>query len=1218
MRDNNKNLIGKSLVAVLVATFWMAISLTAFAQSDNASISGYAKDQAGAAVAGAKVNIKSETRAFERNTIANGEGYFVITNLPPGNYTITIEANGFKAFKETGRALAPNLPSTVDATLQPGQVTETVTVTASVAQVQSETATVGRLVETKQVEYLQLNGRNPLFLAQIRPGVIGGALGGNSFGLSRAGLNINGARTQDYLTTYDGAVGVRTRSNGESIGTADVEATQEVQILSANYNAEYGRASGGQIRIVTKSGGKDFHGVAYDYLRNAVFNANEWGRNRNTPSGQPCDDPRFEKANHCRPNPFRYNQFGYSLNGPVVIPGLNFNKDRSKLFWLWGQEWVRQRQTANTTQRVATLKMRTGDFSELADPNNPLRVVRYIKDPLVAGTCNATDQTACFKDGGILNKIPANRLSPNGMGFIRAQPLPIPGFYTSDGNNFFQDRPTETDQRKDTLSVDFYPNERHAIKYRLALFNFINTSAFRDGTDLAPQIIDRPNQTTSINWTWTLSPTWISETLIAGSRDQVHIFVDTRGNKYQRSQYGINYPYIFPQKEIFDKVPTINGVDQFVNIDGGPYPASSTGPIYQVSNNWTNIRDNHTFKFGGYFERAGQNDFDQINVAGTPGGTNNQNGRFVFSNGTPNATNVAIGNVALGLFETYAEIGERSFTPYRGHMFEWFMQDSWKATPKLRLEYGVRHSIIQPYYSLWRNMVVFDPDSYNPAIAVTQNPGNGYITVGDLRARYNGLVIPGDGWTKSAAGRIPIAATGEYNFMFRGKSKSYSDIHVRNTFQPRFGFAYAINDKNVFRAGVGRFLTRLGVSDSVFLGGNPPLQPTVSITRGLVDRPGGTGGNAFPLVITTQDPIFKNPESWTWNATFEREIGFSTLVEVGYVGRRGLHAQRERNINQLPVGTCPAVQPNPPSPAAPFPTAGCRLIDPTTPPATGARFNADVLRPYKGFGIIRSTNNDANSTYHGLQVSANRRFDKGFLFGLAYTLSKSWDDGSGQRDVVPNAFDVSNLWGPSTFDRRHVLVLNAVYQLPFFTDKSKLTGKLFGGWTVSAISQFQTGNPTSIASGDDFAGVGPGSGPQLWLVNGDPTLKNSDKKFAINAGDPNYWFSVNQPGKTCSLGSNVFYDPANCIFSRPSPGTISTQRSRGLFYQPGFQNHNLTMAKDFYITEGHRIQFRAEAYNWLNHPNWGGADTNPTSATFGKITAKGGNREMQFALRYQF
>lgn len=1212
MSTSRKRLIAQSMSFGWLAALLLAGWLTVWAQSDNATLAGFVKDAAGAVVANAKVTIKNETRAFERTAMANSEGYFVVTSLPPGLYTVTVEAGGFKTYQETGKKLDAALTTNMDVALQTGQVTETVTIEASTVQLQTETATVGRTVETKQVEYLQLNGRNPLFLAQIKPGVIGGALGGNSFGLTTGGLNINGGRTQDALITYDGAVGVRTRSNGTSIGVADVESTQEVQILTANYNAEYGRASGGQVRIVTRSGGRDFHGAVYEYLRNAAFNANEWGRNRNTPANQPCDNELFEKATHCRPNPFRYNQFGYVASGPVYLPEKifgplgGFNEDRSKLFWLWGQEWVRQRRTDNRTIRVATQRMRNGDFSELLNPNNPLQLgVRTLNDPLTGQPFPG-------------NIIPANRLSPNGLALIRTQPEPIPGFFTSTGQNFFQERPTEVNQRKDTLSIDYYPTERHQIKYRLSFYNFVETSAFRGDTDRAPQIIDRPNQTTSINWTWTVSPTWISETLIAGSRDQVFIFVDTRGNSYQRSQYGINYPYIFPEKEIFDKIPTIDGIDQFVAVDGGPYPASSTGPIYQISNNWTNIRGNHTIKFGGYFERAGQNDFDQINVSGTPGGTNNQNGRFVFSNATPGGTGFAIGNAALGLFETYAEIGQRSFTPYRGHMFEWFLQDSWKATPKLRLEYGLRHTIIQPYYSLWRNQVVFDPDLYNPSLAVTQNPANGFITSNpnDLRARYNGLVIPGDGWPDAAKGpgRVGIANTGEFDFLFRDDvPKHFSDIHYNN-FQPRIGIAYAFNEKNVIRAGAGRFYTRLGVSDSVFLGGNPPLQPTVSITRGSVDNPGGTAGSVFPLVITTQDKVFKNPEAWTWNAMFEREVGFDTLVEVGYVGRRGLHGQRERNINQLPINTCPANQPG-------F-TGGCAFINPNNT-ALG-RFSPDALRPYKGYGLIRLTNNEANSLYHGLQVSANRRFNDGLLFGAAYTYSKSWDDGSAQRQVVPNAFDVRNLWGPSSYDRRHVLVVNAVYQLPFFKDRSTFAGKVLGGWTISTISQWQTGTPINnsdsggIATGDDFAGVGPGSGPQYWVINGDATLDRSERKFAVNAGDPNYWFRVNQPGQTCALGSNVAYNPTNCVFTRPAPGTFATQRVRGVVYNPGFQNHNFTLFKEFYVRESHVIQFRAEAYNWPNHPNWNGADATPTSPTFGKVTTKSSQRELQFALRYQF
>lgn len=1168
----------------LCALLCLALTAVGNAQSDNTQINGFVKDQQGSVIANAKVSVKNETNGLERTATTNGEGYYVVTQLPSGLYTVSVEANGFKLYKETSKKLDPNVPAKLDVALQPGQVSEVVTITATAAGVQTETSTVGKLVDEQTIKNTQLNGRNPLLLAVTKAGVLGGSLAGNSFGLTTGGLIINGARTQDTLITFDGAVGVRTRSNGTSIGVADLDTTQEVQILTANYNAEYGRSAGGQVRIITKGGGKDFHGVAYEYLRNAALNTNSWDRNRTFNPARPCTDEAFKKDNACRPNPFRYNQFGFNLSGPVIIPGTDFNKDRNKLFWLYSMEWVRVRQTSNNVTRVPTARMRAGDFSELF-PGGPnyiaaLGVSRFVKDPLKTGACSATDQTACFNDGGIINKIPANRLSPNGLALLKAFPDPVAGFYSA-GSNFFQSRPAETNQRKENVNIDYLPNESHQIKARLALYHFVDVSAFRGATDRAPQIIDRPNQTLSLGWTWTLSPTWISETIVAGSRDQVFIYVDQRGDRYKRSNYGINYPYIFSSpKEIQDKIPTVDGLDIFGSLDGGPYPSSSKGPIYQVNNNWTNIRGNHTVKFGGYFERAGQNDFDQINVSGTPGGTNNQNGRFVFSNSAADGkTGVAAANAALGLFDTYAEIGDRSYTPYRGHMFEWFAQDSWKATSKLRLEAGIRHSIIQPYYSLWRNNVVFDSKYYDPAKAPTVDPRTGFITSSatNLQSLYNGLVIPGSGWPDSAkgAGRVAIATTGQFDFLFRGEGKSYSQIH-KNAFQPRVGLAYALNDKNVFRAGVGRFLTRLGVSDSVFLGGNPPLQPTVSVTNGSVDNPGGKAGNVFTQQITSQDKVFKNPEAWTWNGTFEREIGFGTKLEVSYVGRRGLHAQRERNINQLQVGT---LQANP-------------------------GINADSLRPYKGYNIIRVTNNDANSMYHSFQASLERRFTKGLAYSFAYTLSKSQDDGSAQRDVVPNAYDVSNLWGPSTFDRRHQVVLTYAYELPFFKDRSKFMGKALGGWVVSGVSQMATGNPISIGTGDDFAGVGPGSGSQLWLFSGVPTIK---AQYANNNTDASYWFYP-------------FNADGSAIFTKPAAGTISKQEGRGLFYNVGFQNHNLRVTKEFRIKESHALQLVVEGFNWLNHPNWGGADTNPNNltTTFGKVTTKSGERQMQVALRYSF
>ncbi|MDQ3687698.1 MAG: Plug and carboxypeptidase regulatory-like domain-containing protein [Acidobacteriota bacterium] len=1166
----------KASALLFTLALFFAASSNILAQSDNTQLSGFVRDSAGAAIAGAKVVVKSEGTNLERETTTNEEGYYVVSNVSPGFYTVSAEQTGFKRFETTNKKVDPGIATSVDATLEPGEVTETVSVVASTSAVETETSTVGKLVEAKQIEMSQLNGRNPLFLALLQPGVGGGALSGFSFGLTSGGFNINGSRSQDNLITFDGAVAVRTRSNGTSIGVADVDSTQEVQILTANYNAEYGRSAGGQIRIVTRSGTRDFHGTFYEFVRNSAFDANSWGRKRTNPGNQPCDDERFEKAAHCRPDPFRFNQFGYNLNGPVILPFTKFNRERNKLFWLFGQEWVKFRRGATQTLTVPTLAMRNGDFSELLGPNRFFSTPRPIRDPQRAGNCSQTDpndRAACFPG----NIIPANRLSPNGIALLRA--FPLPNFVGSGSSNWFTERPNRQDQRKDTLSIDYYPTERHQFRVRLQNYTFLDYSPFPFGGDpgFAPRIFDRPNQSISINWVWTITPTLINEALVAGSRDQVFIGVDEATGFYQRSLYGINYPYIFPEgKEIADKIPTVDGLSGFSRIDGGPYPAKSTGPIYQASNNMTNIRGNHTIKFGGYFERAGQNDFDQINVAGTPGGTNNQNGRFEFSNTTAGGTGTAIANAAIGLFNAYAEIGPRSYTPYRGHMFEWFIQDSWKVSPKLNLNFGLRYSIIQPYYSLWRNMAVFDPATYDPSIAVTQNPANGFITGGDLRSQYNGLVIPGDGFTDAAFGRIPVADSGQFDFLFRGFDKQYSKVHYNN-FSPRLGFAYAFNEKTVIRAGVGRFITRLGVSDSVFLGGNPPFQPQVSISNGSVDNPGGRAGNIFPLGITTQDPIFKNPEAWTWNVTFEREIGFSTTVEVGYVGRRGLHAQRERNINQLLPGT--------------------RQANPG--------INPDFLRPYKGYGIIRSTNNDANSQYHGFQVGVTRRFTDGLLFGLAYTLSKSEDDGSEQREVIPNAYDVSSYWGPSNYDRRHVLVINGVYEFPFFRDRSTLKGKLLGGWAIAATSQMQTGTPISIRTGDDFAGVGPGSGAQFWIVNGDPALSRGDRAFSENSADQNFWFVPRNADNTA-------------IFTQPAAGTFNTQRVRNFLYNPGFQNHNLALFKDFFITETQNIRLRFEAFNWVNHPNWSGANTDPRSANFGKVTSKNSERNLQFSIRYSF
>lgn len=1125
-------------------------------QSDNASVTGIVRDSSGAVIPNAQITLTNEATNNDRRTQTNDSGYYTFTAVPPGFYTVSAELQGFKKFTRTKNKVDANLAASIDLTLELGDMTQSVEVVASTARIQTDTATLGRVVDREQFQAMPVTGRNPMSLALLKPGVTGGSVTGGGFGLQNL-ANINGTRAADSTVTTDGAVGLRTRGgDGTAIGAVDMDSVQEIQIMTSAFPAEYGRSIGGQVRIVTRSGGTDFHGTGYEYFRNSALNANSWDRNRNPSS-----------AISSSPSPFRYNQFGFNVSGPVYIPK-KWNTDKSKLFFLFGQEYVRQRNTATTSQTVATEAMRRGDFSELLSESNTF----------YKGSRILTDPTTGNPFPG--NIIPTNRLSPNGVAIMKTSPLPTPGY--RDGTaNYYAAGAAPTNQRKDTYSIDFNATQNHSFRFRHSNYTYWDYSPF-DGTGQTPRIFDRPNKTFSLNYIWTVKPTMINEMLVTASVDRVFINIDTSTGVQDRTKYGINYPYIFPdRKEIYNKIPTAS-ISNFTGINGGPYPAKSAGPIYMFSDNFTVLHSNHTFKFGFLFERAGQNDFDQINVTGVPGGSNNQNGRFEFTDTRAGGSGLAIGNVALGLFDRYAELGARPYTPYRSHMYEWFAQDSWKLTSKLRVEYGVRHSIIQPYYSLWRNMAVFDPASYNPANAVVQDRATGAILSGNY---LNGMIIPGDGWPDSAKGRVPIADSGEYNSLFKG-SKEYSKIQLGN-FQPRLGIAYALNDKTALRAGGGRFFTRTGVSDSVFLGANPPFQPNASVANGSVDNPGAAAANArLPLFVTTQDPIFQMPSAWSWNTTIERELPFATTVEVAYVGRRGLHLQRERNINQLQTGA----------------------LVPYAADIAANRLNENVLRPYKGYATIRVTNNEASSTYNALQLSVNRRFSKGLSYGMAYTLGKSTDNGSGSRTILPDAYNDTYFWGPSDFDVRHMLVVNFIWDIPVFKNQQTLSGKVLGGWQISSVNQFQTGTPFSVQTGDDFAKVGGGSGSQLWNISGDPNLSHqfSNRTAAGDyVGDNNYWFATSANGTP--------------IFTQPTTGTFTTQYNRNRIYNPGSQSWNIALFKGFRFSEEHNIvQFRAEVYNFVNHPNWSGADSNPTSSTFGKVTNKSSNRTMQLSLRYTF
>jgi hypothetical protein len=1124
----------------LVTAFFFSATLL-MAQFDSGQISGFVRDQSGALVPGAAVAATNEGTKESHRTVTNPEGYYVFPQLVVGTYSVAIEAQGFKRYVKTGIALDAEAKVSADVDLTVGAATESVEVTASSAAVQTESAQLATTIETKQMQDLTLNGRNPIYLAALSPGVVGGTIGTfDPDSVSNGSFNINGGRPDEYVVIVDGAVATRTRSSGSMVGTLDVDTVQEAQVLTGNYSAEYGRSSAGEIRFVTKSGTRTFHGDLVENFRNSALDANTWTRNHS---------PQASTASG--PAPYRFNQYGFDIGGPVFIPK-HFNRDRNKLFFFWGEEWIKRRYDTTNTGTVPSVAMRNGNFSELLNAANPFfGKVRVIDDPANGG--------APFPG----NIIPVSRISHNGQALLDIFPLPVDGFQQGT-SNWIGTKSTHSDFRKDTYKFDYLINEKEHVSIRAGYDPWHFNAPFEDTFGRMEEVWSRPNRVGALSLTSTISPTFINEfNFSANSDGKGSIGFGSYCTACLRSTYGLNYPYIYPGTKIApDKVPSIR-IQGLTTLDAGPYPGFWSGFVYGLTNTTTKVLGTHTIKWGVYIEHSGQNDAIQATTAST-GTTVNQNGDFSFNDtgGTPNTTGLAIANAVLGNFDNYEEFGAKAYTPWVSTAMDLFVQDSWKATSKLNIEYGIRWSLWPPWHSRWGNLAEFLPQFYNPQDAPLINAKGGFIVSGDP---YDGIVFPGSSVPKAEGNRIPVLDSGQFNQLYHGLPDGLAQTQWK-VFQPRLGVAYAITPKTVVRAGIGAFANHTAINRDTALGGNAPLQPQESVVNGSVDNPAGATPQQFPFNMTIQDPIFKIPTAWEWNGTFQRDVGWGTTVQAGYVGRRGIHNQIKRNINQLQPGT---LQANP-------------------------GINTNALRPYLGMGVIDISENSGLSRYNGLQISVQHRFTNNLQFGVAYTFSRSTDDGSSLTDVLPNAYNTHSYFGPSDFDRTHVLVSNYIYKVPWFKNRHGLVGYTLGGWEISGIFQYQSGTPLSVRTSQDIAGVGTGSGNQFWN-------QVSDSSTSVGNFTPAgvVWFNT-------------------AAFTQPAAGTFGVQQRNGI-RGPSFWTTDASLRKNFPILDRLTMQFRFDVFDFLNHPNWGGPNVTPTSGAFGTITSKtNDDRQLQLALKMIF
>ena len=375
----------------------------------------------------------------------------------------------------------------------------------------------------------------------------------------------------------------------------------------------------------------------------------------------------------------------------------------------------------------------------------------------------------------------------------------------------------------------------------------------------------------------------------------------------------------------------------------------------------------------------------------------------------------------------------------------------------------------------------------------------------------------------------------------------------------------------MFRTSGGIFHNRVTLNDSTLLGGNPPFQPMVTVSNGSADNPGGVAfANDLPFGMQGQDVVFKIPASYMWSVGVQRQLPWKIVLDVNYVGRRGCFLQRERNVNQLQAGT---MQANP-------------------------GVNIAALRPYKGYGALRVSENTGSSEYNSLQISGERRYSNGFKLAVAYTYGKSFDNGSDKRNVLWNTYDDGQLLGAVELrpDRTRWCV-SYIYDLPFWRDQSTLLRNLLGGWQISGATFIQSGTPFSITRTNDIAGVGEGSNGQPVDLVGDPNA-NVNGQFSTGTDD-NFWFNPK-------------------AFANPAAGKFGNS-TRDLLRNPGAQQWDIALFKNFALSGRHRLQFRAEVFNFINHPNLSGPISDITNPNFGRVITKDGSRrDVQLALRYYF
>ena len=1160
--------------AARCAAVWTVVTLfclPARAQQTTGSISGTVTDQTGSVVSGVTVRLTSERTSAAREMQTNADGAFEFPAIGAGIYRLSFKHHGFKTAERGNIEITPNQNLAVGAiALAVGEVSESVTVTADVATVQTASGERSGLITSDEVQNLTVMNRDFATLVALLPGVVDSPGTAEVQGFSGgASFNIAGNRSNANSITIDGG-SIENSNGGNGNNFVSMDSIQAVRIVTSNYQAEFGRKPAASIMAVTKGGTTRFHGATYWYYRHEWMNANQFFNNRQG----------------LAQTPRRVQTPGFNIGGPAYIPG-KFNSSKNKLFFFASLEFIRERRPQDIRNLTVPTDLEiSGDFSKSLT-NSGGKVT--VNDPL--------NNKTPFPG----NLIPANRINASGQNYLKLLPRPNADLTAARyAYNFQTQESLNIPKLSHSFRVDYMLDEKTTLWLK---YNFWYedqrgwaVSAGNSNWGWMPSHYTNHTHAPVLSLTRIISPRMVLEASARLTRwieDGSALNVSDY-DRLNRQKSGVAIPQFWGGNNPHSLVPnaTFSGI-----ISNSPntslnarFPLRGAETPVFADATLTNTRGSHVMKYGLYVERWSA-------VKGEQG---NWNGTVDFStdSSNPGDTNHPFANALLGNFKSYTEANTRPPLYEGTTSVESFVQDNWKITRRLTLDIGARIGWSQPWHSLRRQEAGFLPGLWNPAKAIrlmvpvrvnntrmAQDPVTGQL----YPATVIGAIAPGTGDPYN--GTVNLLTDSSYPQGLRNNS----GIRIA----PRFGFAWDPTGKGkmAIRGGFGVFY-EMHEKDlwSYHIELDPPNQLSPQIFYGNLGSFINTSGFLFPSATHGMTPNRNLARTMSYSFGVQRNVGMGVVVDASYVGTLGRHLLAQENLNSILANT----------------TNQAWAQDPSNP---GNALASQYLRPYLGYGDISYYDYVANSSYHSLQVTANRRFLRHVSGGLAWTWSKAMDYADNDTTnlsqlVSPRVWN----YGLAGYDRTHILKGNWIWELP---KGSRLLPKtkgvawtshaLLDGWQISGILTLMSGAPQaaglSLSSGNANNWSGSPTDAAKPLLVGNPVMPKEQRTFSNN---------VNA-----------------AAFALPASGTLGNE-GKYTFRGPGRNNWDVSTFKNFGISEKVRAQFRAEAYNLLNHTQFSSLDTTikfgnqatnygvlqPT--TFGQFTAAGLARRMQLALRVNF